>query len=359
VRTLVDGLRGGYDIEVAAHGPNGSLVDACRASAVPFHHLENLVRDPDPRRDVTALVELRALVRRVHPDIVQINSTKAGMLGRLALIGTGIPVVFTAHGWAFSGRRGRGGLAAVMVERMTAPLSTAIVCVSDWDLRLAIDRRLAPPARLHAIHNGIVVGAPPPDRGPWPADPVLVCVARLAPPKDLGLLLAALAEDGLAAWRLRVIGDGPERGRLETRARTLGVADRVEWLGHRTDVSEQLAIADAFVLPSRWEGLPYSILEAMVAGLPVVASRVGGIPELIVDGVTGFLTERDSVPALADALKRLGADGSHSREMGRAGYERARRVFSVDGMLRSYDGLFRSLLARKTMARAGAREATL
>jgi glycosyltransferase involved in cell wall biosynthesis len=173
---------------------------------------------------------------------------------------------------------------------------------------------------------------------------VLVSVARLAPPKDLELLVDALSRPEAAAFDLRVVGDGPGRAALAERVRTLGLEGRVELLGERGDVGEQLAAADGFVLPTRWEGLPYSILEAMAAGLPVVASRVGGIPEEVEDGVTGLLVPRDDSAALAAALAALGADGEQARALGRAGHERARRAFSRETMVERYHHLFRSLL---------------
>src|SRR4029079_9272468 len=126
-------------------------------------------------------------------------------------------------------------------------------------------------------------------------------------------------------FRLHVIGDGPDRAAIEQRRDALGLADRVELLGELADVSEHLAAADAFVLPTLWEGLPYSILEAMAAALPVVASRVGGIPEEGGDGQTGLLVERRDPAALGEALRRLHADGAWARTLGRTGYERARR----------------------------------
>jgi glycosyltransferase involved in cell wall biosynthesis len=339
--SLFHGLRGRWEIEVAAHGPEGALVDACRRDGIPFHHVENLVRDPDPRRDLAAVRELRSLARRVGPDVVQINSSKAGVLARLALAGTGIPSVYTAHGWAFSGRTGKAGAVYTIAERASAPFGDAIVCVSAWDRGLALDRRVGRPGALHVIHNGIEAPPEPYERGPWPERPVLACVARLAPPKDLVTLLEALADE--PAWRLRVIGDGPDRGLIEDRRDALGLQERVELLGERSDVLEQLRQVDAFVLPTLWEGLPYSILEAMAAALPVVASRVGGVPEEVVDGETGYLVERQDPAALAGALRRLHENG-RGRELGRSGHARARRRFGLDEMVGRYDALLRDVM---------------
>jgi glycosyltransferase involved in cell wall biosynthesis len=174
---------------------------------------------------------------------------------------------------------------------------------------------------------------------------VLACTARLAPPKDLLTLLEALAASGLERYRLRVLGDGPDREPIEARRDELGLRGRVELLGARDDVDAQLAGADAFVLPTLWEGLPISILEAMAAALPVVASQVGGIPEEVLDGHTGLLVPPSDPVALAAALRRLDADGEAARALGRAGHALALRRFSLGRMVERYDALFRSLLA--------------
>ncbi len=341
VASLVRGLADRWDIDVAAHGPDGALVDACAEVGVPFHHVEHLRRDPDPVHDLLALRELRALALELEPEVVQLNSSKAGTLVRVALAGTGIPVAFTAHGWAFSGRQGLDGTAWTAIERATAPLAAAVVCVSGWDLHLARERSVGD-SRLHLIHNGIEPG-PLPDRGPWPEEPVLACTARLAPPKDLLTLLDALTRPGNERWRLQVIGDGPDRPAIEERRAALGLEGRVELLGHRDDVPALLAAADAFVLPTDWEGLPYAVLEAMAAGLPVVASAVGGIPEMVVPGETGALVPRRDADALGAALAELAADGERARALGAAGHRRAGTRFGLRRMVDRYDALLRSL----------------
>ena len=345
VRSLIEGLRGDYSIDVAAHGPGGAVADACAALGVRFHHLENLVRKVEPSSDLRAIREIKGLAGRLRPDIVQVNSSKAGTITRVALAGSGIPVVFTAHGWAFAGRGGLAGMYMTTVERLMASLSAAIVCVSEWDRDLALGRGIAGRERLHVIRNGIVAPHEPPDRGPWPARPLLVCATRLVvPQKDVALLLDALAQPGLDNWRVRILGDGPERESLIAKRDALGLSEHVEILGERRDVPLHLAEADAFVLASRWEGLPYSILEAMTAGLPVVASKVGGVPELVTHGVTGLLVESGNVSEMASALRRLDQDGATARALGRAGHARVRESFSREAMLTAYDSLFRGLL---------------
>ena len=345
VAELVAGLRESYAIEVAAHGPGGALVEACTALGIPFHHVRHLVRDPHPYHDAAAVRELRSLARAVGPDIVQINSSKAGVLARLALARTGAKTVFTAHGWAFSGRGGAAGAIYTTAERAVAPLSDAIVCVSNHDLQLARERHIKPRGGLHVIHNGVDAPPAPSDRRPPGELLVLGCTARLAPPKDLITLADALAQPGCERWQLRVFGDGPDREAIERHVGELGLGDRVRLLGHRDDIGEQLADCDAFALISDWEGLPYSILEAMAAGLPVLATAVGGIADLVVPGETGELVPARDAAAAARVLAAWAADPSRLPVLGSAAHARARTSFSREQMVRRYDALFGSLLA--------------
>jgi glycosyltransferase involved in cell wall biosynthesis len=342
--TLVAGLRERYAVELAAHGPGGALVDACAALDVPFHHVRHLVRDPHPYHDAAAVRELRALTRRIAPDIVQINSSKAGVLTRLALAGLDTRTVFTAHGWAFSGRSGAAGALYGAAERAMAPLSDTVVCVSSHDLTLARERGIRPRGGLQVIHNGVAAPAAVNRRAPAERL-VLGCTARLAPPKDLITLLDALARPGCERWELRVFGDGPDRGQIERHCDALGIAERVTLLGNRDDVPAQLADCDAFALISDWEGLPYSILEAMAAGLPVLATAVGGIPDLVVPGSTGQLVPARDAVAAGRVLAAWASSPAALLPLGRAAHARILASFSRERMVGRYDALFASLLA--------------
>jgi len=341
---LIAGLRDRYAIEVAAHGPLGPLVDTCRALDIPFHHLAHMRRRPHPVGDLRAVAELRALVRRIRPDAVQLNSAKAATLARVGLAGTGIPAIYTVHGWSFAGRSGAEARAWTAIEWTTAPLARAIVCVSRYDRDLAVSHGVAGRAPTLVIHNGVVLPTAAPVRGAWPASPTLLCIARLSPQKDVATLLEALALPGCERWRLQVAGEGPDLAKLEAQIDRLGLRDRVQMLGQRDDVPALLVAADALVLPSNWEGLPFSILEAMAAGLPVVASIVGGVPELVRDGVTGALVPPRDVPALARALAQLDADGARARAQGRAGFELAHARFSLGRMVDRYDAVIGGLV---------------
>jgi glycosyltransferase involved in cell wall biosynthesis len=343
VSALAEGVCERYEVRVAANDPDGPLAARCRVAGIDFEAVPALERDIDPRADVAAVRALRGLYDRFEPDLVHLNSSKAAAVGRLAAVGLRVPVVYTAHGWPF-GVPGRSRYLYWAAELVLAPLAAAVVCVSEWDRRLARIHRVARERQLHVIHNGIAVQPTPPLRGAWPRRPSLACVARLKEPKDVPLLLEAMARPGVEHWRVDVFGDGSRRREAERMISALGLTGRVRLLGDRPDVVAALDGYDAFALPSKSEGFPYSTLEAMSRALPVVASRVGGVPEQIDEGRTGYLVPRGDAGAFAQALRRLDADGPAARAMGLAGYEVVRARFGQERMVARYVGLYGSLL---------------
>lgn len=182
-----------------------------------------------------------------------------------------------------------------------------------------------------------------------PDETVYLCVGRLVVQKNHALLLRAFARsaEAHANARLAIIGEGEQRAALEAQAAALGIAARVRFLGIRRDVPDAMAAADAFVLPSDYEGNPLSVMEAMAAGLPVVATAVGGVPELVEDGRHGFLVPAGDADALAGAMSRLAADGGMRATMALHARERAAREFGVQQMAEAYANLYRRLVSRR------------
>jgi glycosyltransferase involved in cell wall biosynthesis len=176
---------------------------------------------------------------------------------------------------------------------------------------------------------------------------LLGLVARLHRQKGLGDLLAAVAwvRERVPDVRLLLIGEGELRDELEAQARALGLSGAVIFAGIRTDVAEIVAALDIFVLPSLWEGTSNAVLEAMAAGLPIVATAVGGTPEVVVDGVTGLLVPPRDPSALAGALVTLLQDADLRHRMGRAGRERVKQYFSLERMVRRTEALYEELLS--------------
>jgi glycosyltransferase involved in cell wall biosynthesis len=184
-----------------------------------------------------------------------------------------------------------------------------------------------------------------------PGRPIVLTVARLDPQKGLGDLLEAAAQ--VPDSNFAIAGEGPDRERLEGAARSLGLHGRVTFLGHRDDVADLLGSCDVFVLPSLYEGFPLSVVEAMAAGKPVIATAVGGTPEAVSDGETGLLVPPGNPSALAAAIRSVISDPGLGRRLGRAGRERALREFSAEEMVRHVVRLYEGLLkAPSTLAAA-------
>jgi glycosyltransferase involved in cell wall biosynthesis len=175
-----------------------------------------------------------------------------------------------------------------------------------------------------------------------PDDLLFVCVGRLSLQKNPALLLDAFARGPASDPRSRLlfVGDGELREEMEARASSLGLRERVRVLGVRADVPEVLGAADVFVLPSDWEGNPLSVMEAMAAGRPTICTAVGGVPELVEDGVTGLLVQPGNEEALAAALASLAKDDGARMQMGRNAALRALERFGVETMARSYERLY-------------------
>jgi glycosyltransferase involved in cell wall biosynthesis len=348
VATLLPGLAGRFDVIVAAHG-DGPLREAARAAGARFVPLRHVRRPLHPVRDLLGLIELVVLMRRTAPDIVHANSSKAGVLGRLAAAVAGVPIrIFTVHGWAFSASSGLVSQLYRWADRLMAPLTTLTICVAERERTSGLAARTCIAERTVVIPNAVDVGAVPQarhDGGP----PLILAVGRLAEPKDALTLVRALAAVPGRAFTALLVGDGPDRPSVEAEVRRLGLQDAVTLAGTRDDVPELLARADVFALSSRSEGAPLSILEAMAAGLPVVSSRVGGVPELVVDGETGLLVPPGDPAAMADALGRLVADADLRWRLGAAGRERAQRYFDVRRQRRDHLACYARELSRRSL----------
>jgi glycosyltransferase involved in cell wall biosynthesis len=260
-----------------------------------------------------------------------------------------VPIrIYTVHGWAFLAHEGVASAVYLWAERAVRPLTTVAICVAESERRAGIAAGVCDPKTTVVIRNGVDLGAAAPAEG-GNEPPRIVWVGRLQTPKDPLTLVHALG-------RLRTpfeadfVGGGPLRRTLEREVERLGLGTSVRLLGDRRDVPSLLARSDVFVLASRSEGLPLSILEAMAAGLPVVASSVGGVPELVVDGETGLLVPAGDPERLAGAVGRLLADAALRRRLGEAGRARVREHFDSDSVRRAHLDLYRRELARRGLS---------
>ncbi len=357
VLELLRGLASSVDYDLVV-GEEGFLADEARALGVPVAVLPELQRAIAPGRDLAAARLLRQHLLRQRPQLVHTHSTKAGLLGRLAARLVGIPAIHTAHSWAFSdGIAWQRKAFAIPSEAVAARWTERFIVVSAADREVGLRYGVARDDQVRIVHNGV---ADHPRRAVpgRPGTPVIVMVARMAPPKDHALLLRALADVDLP-FQLRLVGDGPQEAQVRALLAELGLGDRVQLLGRRSDVAEQLADADLAVLVSRQEGFPLAVLEAMRSGLPVVASDVGGVREAVDHGVTGLLVPRDDQAALRDGLARLLADPALRQRFGEAGRAAYDARFTVDTMLDGTLAVYRELArARGCSAAAAGRTAS-
>jgi glycosyltransferase involved in cell wall biosynthesis len=239
-----------------------------------------------------------------------------------------------------------------MDHRRTVEQVDRLICVSEASRESYLAAGV-PAQKLTVVRNGIHIRPAQADRttalarvGVTPSSQVVINVARLAPQKGHHLLIDAIPTV-LAARpnaRFLLVGDGPLRDELAARLRDEGLDSRVRLLGKRPDVPDLLAAADLFVLPSHFEGLPLSALEAMGASLPVVATRVSGTSEAVVDGVTGRLTAPDDAAALAAAIVSTLSDRALARRWGAAGHKRVATKFSAAGMAHGVDKIYGDLI---------------
>jgi len=298
-------------------------------------------KEPKPS-DALDFRRLLGLVARA--DIVHAHASKAGFTTRLAaaLRGKRSATVFTPHAWSFwaRDRRSRAWLA---LERRAAHWCGAIVGVSEAERRAGLEAGVGKEAQYRVIHNGI--DADDFDRPRRVVPGRIIVVGRLASQKRPDLAVRALerVRERFPEAKLDLAAHGPLEAETAKLVSELGLDDHVRLLTRDADVAVLLSEAACFLLTSDYEGLPYTVLEAMAAGVPVVATRVGGVPEQVVDGETGFLFEPGDPSAAAAAVERILAAPDGAARLGDAGRERVRRKFSRARMVSETVALYDAL----------------
>jgi len=337
-----------------AFGPTANppvgLTETLSRFGVDSYPITHLVRSIRPIADARAMLEMRAVIRQVGPHIVHTHTSKAGFLGRLAARRERVPhIIHTPHGHVFHGyfpptiTRG-----IILLERLAARWTDRIVTLTDAEaeqhLALGIGRR----EQFVTIPSGVdldeIASAVPVRLAPH--GPVIGTVGRLTSIKGHQHLIDAVPEilRRYPAAHVALVGDGELRQALTGRTRHLGVDGRVIFTGHRENVASLIAGMDVFVLPSLNEGMGRVLVMAMALGKPIVASRVGGVPELLGQGEAGLLVPPADPRALADAICTLLADPVRAKALLEAGRLRAPR-YSAQGMVDSLARLYRELIA--------------
>jgi glycosyltransferase involved in cell wall biosynthesis len=333
--------RGHRVIAAALQARSGDVARALAGSGVSIVDLRM-----GSKLDALAIWRLARVLRREQVGVLYTFLIHAHLIGRVAGRLAGTPVVLSSQQiMAWEGRL------TERLNRATARWCTTVVGVSRNVSRYLIERVGIPPGKVVTIYNCVDVsafrrtGSKPSAEGP-----IIGSIARLNPEKDHTSLLRAFAilRRRYPKARLVLAGAGPERERLEGLAASLGIDGSVEFLGHVDDVRPVHARLDVYVQSSHVEGMPVAVLEALAAGIPVVAARVGGNEEAVVDGVGGVLVPPQNPEAIADAVSRIVDHPALAREMAAAGQRHVEQVFGATAMVEATDTLMQRLLALGT-----------
>lgn len=348
-----------YDVVVAAGG-DGMLIDNLTNEGYKVYALKSLKRDVSFMSEVRALFELFSIIRKERPEVLHLNSSKAGALGAILGRLCGIPrIIFTAHGWAFNEDRSTSQkLILKAIHFVTIALSHTTIAVSNgmkaqmnWrgvqrkmvvvypgrniedmlskeDARGVLETKVIDTqARLMDYHDDFWVGT----------------IAELHPIKRLNRAIDSISAliKTFPTLRFVIIHDGDLRAQLQSQVQDLGLQEHVFFTGALDKAARFLPAFDAFVLPSKSEAFGYVLLEAGIAGVPVVATDVGGIPDIITHEVNGLLVPPDNTPALTQALRTLIADEDLRHQLSHAHQERS-LTFTVEKMVAETQRVYES-----------------
>lgn len=335
-------------------------IAAARDRGVAVLCLPSLVRRIDPICDFKALCSLFRLIRRIRPAIVHTHTSKAGLLGRLAARMARVPIVIhTPHGHVFYGHF--GSLAAtffLQLEKLATRLTDCLVALTAQERNDYIRYGVSLPESTATIHSGVDI-----DRyaergtqgngqrtllGLRPDDTVIGTVGWLLPIKGPMVLLKAFQQlkPGSVPLKLVYVGKGDMEAGLKAEAERMGLSEDVKFLGWRDDIPEIMPVFDIFVLASLNEGMGRVLVEAMAAEKPIVASAVGGIPDLVKNGENGVLVPPGEPDALTAALARLIENPAEGRRLGRGGRTLC-QAYSIDAMVEKIEALYEDQLERK------------
>ncbi len=348
-----------------------SMAFVADAHNVHVETLGDLHREISPIRDLRAIVQLAQLIRRERPTILHTHTAKAGAVGRIAALlarGARPPIVIhTFHGHVLRGYFGRVKTFGFRtLERWLARTSTALVAVSPEVRDDLVALGVAPASKFTVVRLGIDLPRRVDNDAAQRREArrqmglrdeafVVGWVGRMTAVKRTELVVRALQD--LVARNVDafvvLVGDGPDRDQLERYAHELGVIKRCLFLGYQEDVARFYDAIDVLVLPSINEGTPVSVIEALAARRPAVATRVGGVPDVVRDGIDGFLVDADDVDALATRLAELAADPELRARMGEAGHARVIERYAVARLVDDVDRLYRELLAERGLPLPG------
>jgi glycosyltransferase involved in cell wall biosynthesis len=364
-------LRGAVHLDPARYhvtmltGQGGPLTDAAEQAGMDVVLEPSLVSPISPRDDTRALQRLTHICRERNFDVVHTHSAKAGAVGRVAAHRAGVPaIVHTYHGFPFHEFQGPTRRAAyVAIERRLARITDVVLAVGTGVATEALRRGLARPGTLRTVTPVVEATLVRKDAetraaarqtlGLRPDAVVVGTVGRV----DYQKAPEHLVEAATRMWHQEVdfvwIGSGPDLHRVEALVRSQGLEHRFHFVGERQDVAALLPALDVFAMASRYEGLPCAVVEAMRCGLPVVATAVNSVPDLVIPGESGLLVTPGRPRDLAVALDRLLDDRVTAERLARRGQQLAGRPYDASQLAATLDEVYTGALAANAMALAG------
>lgn len=338
-----------FEIVVAAGG-NEQLFNQLEKNEIKNVKLKHLIRNINPLKDLLSLVEIYHLIKKQKPDILHLNSSKAGVLGAVAGKLTGVKkIIYTVHGFVFNEPMPAWKKSLyIWLEKFSAKFKKTLICVSEFDQQQGLKYKIAPPKKLIIVHNGINVSALN-FLSKEEAKKILTTTYHLPPTNYqlIGTIANFYPAKGLLYFiqaahqvvkrhpdaHFVIIGDGELRPALKTEIKKLQLENNFHLIGAINNAAQLLPSFDIYVCPSIKEGFPYSILEAMAAGLPIVATNVGGIPEMITDQKEGILVKAKDVNALASSILKLINDKKNADKLASVAVKKVRENFSLEKMI--------------------------
>lgn len=340
-----------FDIELV-FGETGPVAQQADLLGFPTHVIRGIRSKISPILDVVATVQFYRLVRHVRPDVLHSHSTKAGMIVRVVGALLKIPVVYTVHGWGFGpGRRLLQSIVVRSVERLLVSRTARYMAVSEHDRQQGIDLLGITPDKIVTVRNRGRFAESPSELRTRAAK--VIMVARYSAQKDYVTFAQSLSQAEFDSASL--VGDGTkEPGFVSEMMRLSGTSSqKIRFVGKSESVGQLLEESSIFVLSSQYEGLPLSILEAMSKGLPIIASDVGGVSELVIHGENGFLFPAGNVKVLSEYISLLSSDVSLRRKMGDASLRVYKEKFQgnqmVEATMSVYDRVLEEFEARRSL----------
>jgi len=356
-----------FEVIVAAGG-NGDLFEKLRLAGIKTVSLKWMKRETiNPVTDIFGLFEIRTLIKKERPDVIHLNSSKAGFSGSLAawLAGTNTKVVYTVHGAVFEAAFSKIVRKFFLcLEKFSSRFKDKIICVSEKDRQIWLEHKAAPAEKLVTIHNGINLytnfltreearqklfdGHEPTTKNYF----LVGSIGYFYPEKNFSALVDAAnfilkipTQKQKTETLFFVIGDGQQKPLLESLIKKLNISNRFFLPGALPQANKYLKAFDVFALPSTKEGLPYTILEAMAAGVPIIASNVGGIPEMIQDKINGFLVHPNDTETLAEKILQILENPELAKEFVRASQNKIKE-FSLEKMAQKTQDIYLDILGK-------------